>query len=169
MTYPQVIQQELSDVFKLCQETDDPNTYLEIVNKTWSIALDRMAPEKESLKKDQKRLSWFNAEALAQKQLNSQMEDRYFKSSSEQDKKAYQHARNVYLFKLNRAKCLYLNAAVEDSHGDQRKLFGLLDSLIKSLEGTQCQQALMHHLQKALLFSRTKLKPCTNLSTLKTI
>ena len=29
---------------------------------------------------------------------------------------------NVYLFKLNRAKYLYLNAAVEDTHGDQRKL-----------------------------------------------
>ena len=26
----QVIQQELSDVFKLCQETDDPNTYLKM-------------------------------------------------------------------------------------------------------------------------------------------
>ena len=29
----QVIQQEIADVFKLCQETNDPNTYLEIVNK----------------------------------------------------------------------------------------------------------------------------------------
>ena len=62
----QVIEQELFDVFKLCQETNDPNTYLEIANKAWSIALDRMAPEKESLKKDWKRLPWFNAEALAQ-------------------------------------------------------------------------------------------------------
>ena len=46
----QVIQYELSDVFKLCQETNDPNAYLKIANKTQSIALDRMAPEKESLK-----------------------------------------------------------------------------------------------------------------------
>ena len=52
----QVIQQELSDVFKLCHETDDPNTYLKITNKAWSMALDRLAPEKESLKKDGKRL-----------------------------------------------------------------------------------------------------------------
>ena len=52
----QVIQQEFSDVFKLCQETDDPNTYLEIANKAWSTTLDRIAPEKESLKKDWKRL-----------------------------------------------------------------------------------------------------------------
>ena len=59
-----------------------------------------------------------------------------FKSHSEQDKKAYQHARNVYLFKLNRAKHLYLNTAVEDMHGDQRKLFGLLDSLTKEPGGT---------------------------------
>ena len=36
---------------------------------------------------------------------------------------------------LNRAKCLYLNAAVEDTHGDQRKLFGLLDSLTKEPGG----------------------------------
>ena len=33
----QVIQQKLSDVFKLCQETKGPNTYLKIANKAWSI------------------------------------------------------------------------------------------------------------------------------------
>ena len=74
----QVIHKELSDVFKLCQETDNPNTYLKIENKAWSIALDRMAPEKESLKKDQKRLPWFNAETLTQKHLKRQMEACYF-------------------------------------------------------------------------------------------
>ena len=92
-----------------------------------------MALEKESLKKDWNRLPWFNAEALAEKLLKRQMEARYFKSHSKQDKKAYQHARNVYL--QNGAKCLYLNAAVEDTHGDQRKLFGLLDSLTKRAWG----------------------------------
>ena len=46
----QVIQQEISDVFKLCHETKDPNTYVEIANKAWLIALDRIAPEKESRK-----------------------------------------------------------------------------------------------------------------------
>ena len=166
----QVIWQEFSDVLKLCQETDDANTYLEIANKAWSIALDRMAPEKESLKKDHKTLPWFNAEVLAQKQLKWQMEARYIKSCTEQDKKAYKHARNIYLFKLNRAKCLYLNTAVEDTHGDQRKLFGLLDSLTNEPGGTQCHQALMHHLQKALhAFSGIKLKPYANISILKTI
>ena len=70
----QVIQQELSDILKLCQETDEPNTYLEISKKAWSLALDRMAPEKESLKKDWKRLPWFNAETLAQKWPKRQME-----------------------------------------------------------------------------------------------
>ena len=131
----QVIQQELSDVCKLCQETDDSNTYLKIANKAWSIALDRMAPEKESVKKDRKRLPCFNAEALTQEHLKRQMEAHYFKSCPEQDKKANQHARNVYLFKLNRAKHLYLNATVEDMHSDQRKLFGLLDSLTKEPGG----------------------------------
>ena len=42
----QVIQHEISDVFELCQEIDDPNAYLEMVNKAWLTALDRMAPEK---------------------------------------------------------------------------------------------------------------------------
>ena len=79
-----------------------------------------MAHENESLKKDQKRLPWCNAEALAQKWFKRQMEARYIKSHSEQDKKAYQHTRNIYLFKLNRAKYLYLNVAVEDTHGDQK-------------------------------------------------
>ena len=98
------------------------------------------------------------------------MEARYIKSHTEQGKKAYQHVRNIYLFKLNRAKSLYLNAAVEDTHGDQRKLLGLLDSLTKEPGGTQCHQALMHHLQKALhAFSVIKLKPYANLSILKTI
>ena len=61
------------------------------------------------------------------------------KFHTEQDKKAYQHVRNIYLYKLNRAKCLYLNAAVEDIHGDQRKLFGLLDSLTKEPGGNPMQ------------------------------
>ena len=98
------------------------------------------------------------------------MEARYIKSHIEQDKKAYQHARNIYLHKLNRAECLYLTAAVEDTHGDQRKLFGLLDSLTKEPGGTQCHHALMHHLQMALhAFSGIKLKPYANPSILKTI
>ena len=122
----QMIQQEISDVFKLCQETDDPNTYLEMANKAWLTALNRIAPEKESRKKDQKRHPWFNAEALALKQLKRQMEARYIKSHSEVDKKAYQDARNIYLLKLKRAKCLYLNTAIEDNQGNQRKLFGLI-------------------------------------------
>ena len=108
--------------------------------------MDRMAPEKESLKRDWKRLPWFNAETLVQKWLKRQMEARYIKSHTEKDKKECLQARNVYLYKLNRAKCLYLNAAIEDTQGDQWKLFGLLDSLTKEPGGTQCCQAQMHHL-----------------------
>ena len=63
------------------------------------------------------------------------MEARYIKSHSEVDMKAYQDARNIYLLKLQGAKCLYLNTAVEDTQGDQRKLFGLLDSLTKEPGG----------------------------------
>ena len=81
------------------------------------MALDRMAPEEESLKRDWKRLPWVNTEAMVQKWLKRQMEARYIKSHTEQDRKAcYQQARNVYLYKLNRAKCLYLNAAIEDTY-----------------------------------------------------
>ena len=65
----QVIQQEISDMFELCHESKNPNTYLEIANKAWLTALDKMAPEKESRKKDCNRLPWFNADALAQKWL----------------------------------------------------------------------------------------------------
>ena len=78
----QAIQQEFSDMFKLCQEMDDPNTYIETANKAWSTALGRIAPEKESLKKHWKRLPWFNTEALAQKWLKRQMEARHMKSHS---------------------------------------------------------------------------------------
>ena len=92
-----MIQQEISDVFKLCHETKDPNTYLEIANKAWLTALDRIAPEKESRKKDHMRLPWFNADAFAQKWLKRQREARYMKSHSEVDKKAYQDARK-YIF-----------------------------------------------------------------------
>ena len=42
----QAIQQELSDLVKLCQKTDAPNTYLETANEAWTMALARMAPEK---------------------------------------------------------------------------------------------------------------------------
>ena len=111
----QVIQQEISDVLEICHESKDPNTYLEIANKAWLTALDKMVPEKESRNKDCKRLPWFNADALAQKWLKRQMEARYMKSHLEVDKKAYQDARNIYILKLKRAKCLYLNTAVEET------------------------------------------------------
>ena len=55
----QVIQQEISDVFELCHEPKYPNTCLEIANKAWLTALDKMAPEKESRKKYCKRLPDF--------------------------------------------------------------------------------------------------------------
>ena len=117
----QVIQQESLDVFKLCHEIEDPNIYLETANKAWLAALDRIAPEKESRKKDCKRLPWFNADALAQKCLKRQMEARYMKSQLEVDKKAYQDPRNTYILKLKRAKYPYLNTAVDKTQGNQKK------------------------------------------------
>ena len=131
----QVIQEEISDVFKLCHEIEDPNIYLETVDKAWLAALNRIAPEKESRKKDCKRLPWFNADALAQKCLKRLMEARYMKSHLEVDKKAYQNARNIYILKLKRAKCLYLDTTVEETQGSQKNLFGLLDSLTKEPSG----------------------------------
>ena len=65
------------------------------------------------------------------------METRYIKSGSEVHKKDYQDARNIYLQKLKIAKCLYLNTAVEETHGNQKKLFGLLNSLTKEPIGNQ--------------------------------
>ena len=57
------------------------------------------------------------------------------KSHSEVDKKPYQDGRNIYILKLKRAKCLYLNTAVEETQGNQKKIFGLLDSLTKEPRG----------------------------------
>ena len=49
------------------------------------------------------------------------MEARYMKSCSEVDKKVYQDTRNIYLQKLKKAKCMYLNTAVEETQGNQKK------------------------------------------------
>ena len=57
------------------------------------------------------------------------------KSYSEVDKKVYQDARNIYLQKLKKVKSLYLNTAVEETQGNQKKLFGLLDSLTEEPKG----------------------------------
>ena len=65
------------------------------------------------------------------------MEARYIKSHSEVHKKDYQDARNIYLQRLKKAKSLYLNTAVEETLGNQKKLFGLLDSLRKEPMGNQ--------------------------------
>ena len=65
------------------------------------------------------------------------METRYIKYGSEVHKKDYQDARNIYIQKLKKAKCLYLNTAVEETHGNQKKLFGLLNSLTKEPIGNQ--------------------------------
>ena len=126
-----MIKQEISDVLNLCDGIKDPNIYLECTNKAWLTALNKIAPEKESKKRDWKRLPWFNADILAHKQQKRQMEARYIKSGSEVHKKDYQDARNIYLQKLKKAKFLYLNTAVEETQGNQKKLFGLLNSLTK--------------------------------------
>ena len=63
----QVIKQEISDVLNLCNGIKDPNIYLESANKAWLTALNKIAPEKESRKRDRKRLLWFNADILAHK------------------------------------------------------------------------------------------------------
>ena len=76
------------------------------------------------------------------------MEARYIRSCSEEDKKAYQYARNIYLLKLKTAKCLYLNTTVENTQGDQRKLFGLLDFLTKEPKGNH--KVVMYHWLMAL-------------------
>ena len=48
----QVIKQEISDVLNLCDGIKDPNIYLESGNKAWLTALNKIAPEKESKKRD---------------------------------------------------------------------------------------------------------------------
>ena len=58
----QVIKQEISDVLNLLGGIKDPNIYLECTNKAWLTALNKIAPEKESKKRDRKRLPWFNAD-----------------------------------------------------------------------------------------------------------
>ena len=55
-TPTQVIKQEISDVLNLCDGIKDPNIYLKSANKAWLTALNKIAPEKESKKRDQKRL-----------------------------------------------------------------------------------------------------------------
>ena len=65
------------------------------------------------------------------------METRFIKSGSVVHKREYQDARNIYLLELKNAKCQYLNMAVEETHGDQKKLFGLLNSLTIDPMGNQ--------------------------------
>ena len=65
------------------------------------------------------------------------MEARYIKISLRNTQDGYQDARNIYLQKLKKAKCLYLNTAVEEIQGNQKKLFGLLDSITKEPMGNQ--------------------------------
>ena len=48
----QMIKQEISDVLNLCDGIKDPNIYLESANKAWLTALNKIAPEKESKKRD---------------------------------------------------------------------------------------------------------------------
>ena len=48
----QVIKQEISVVLNLCDGIKDPNIYLESANKAWLTALNKIAPEKESKKRD---------------------------------------------------------------------------------------------------------------------
>ena len=125
----------------------------------------RMTAEKESLKKDQ--IDSLSSMQKLWYKRGKWKPDR-LRPPTQKEKKAYQHVRNIYLYKQNRVKCLYLNATVEDTHSDQRNLFGLLDSLTKEPGGNYGTHSDIS-LEKALdAFSRIKLKPYTNLSNLKT-
>ena len=98
----QVIKQEIADIFDLCDGIKDPNIYLECTNKAWLTALNKVAPEKETKKRDRKRLPWFNADILAYKTQKRRMESRYIKSGSVIHKREYQDARNIYLQELKK-------------------------------------------------------------------
>ena len=111
---------------------------------------------------------WFNADALAQKWLKRLMEARCMKSCSEVDKKAYQDARNIYFLKLKKAKCLYLNTAVEEAQGNQKKIFGLLDSLTKEPRGYLRPSGSEASLAEGFAgFFQEKMKVYVNLSMLQ--
>ena len=99
------------------------------------------------------------------------METKFIKSGSVVHKREYQDARNFYLQELKNAKCQYLNMAVEETHGDQKELFGLLNSLTIEPMGNQLPPGSEESLAEgfASFFFRKKLKLYINPLILKIV
>ena len=77
------------------------------------------------------KLPWFNGSIKEAKKAKKRAEKKWHSSKNENDKEHFKSKRNEYLYLLNTAKQKYYSDRIEESQGDQRKLFKLVKSIMK--------------------------------------
>ena len=96
-----------------------------------STLLDKHAPLKTRSFVARPKLPWFNGSVTEAKKANKRAKKKWHSSKNENDKDNCKSKRNEYLYLLNTAKQKCFSDYIEESQGDQRKLFKLVKSIMK--------------------------------------
>ena len=99
--------------------------------------MDKHAPLKTRSFVVRPKLPWFNGCIKEAKKAKKRAEKKWRSSKNENDKEHFKSKRNEYLYLLNTAKQKYYSDKIEESQGDQRKLFKLVKSIMKPEESVK--------------------------------
>ena len=110
---------------------------------TLSKLLDKHAPLKTRSFVVRPKLPWFNGSIKEAKKAKKRAEKKWRSSKNENDKEHFKSKRNEYLYLLNTAKQKYYSDKIEESQGDQRKLFKLVKSIMKPEETLSIQSLVL--------------------------
>eukprot|EP00112_Aurelia_sp_Birch-Aquarium-sp1_P022130 Seg613.11 transcript_id=Seg613.11/GoldUCD/mRNA.D3Y31 product="hypothetical protein" protein_id=Seg613.11/GoldUCD/D3Y31 len=106
---------------------------------TLSALLDNHAPLKTRSFVVRPKLPWFNGSVKEAKKAKKRAEKKWRSLKNENEKQNFKSKKERVLYQLNTAKQKYYSDKIEESQGDQRKLFKLVKSIMKPEDRVQPQ------------------------------
>jgi hypothetical protein len=128
-----------SDLSTLCYDLSD-STNLPVLWDSFesglSMILDKHAPLIEKKIVVRPKVPWFDDNLRASRRKRRQAERRYRRTKSDTHRIAYASARTRYANLLKATKSSFYYNAITEAHGDQKKLFNIVQSLTNRSKGT---------------------------------
>ena len=101
-------------------------------DSTLKAILDVHAPEKNVTLTVRPNCAWINDSILQEKRKRRRLETRWRRTELAVDKQAFTEQRNLVNLQIEKARSAYYEARVTECGNDQKKLFGLVESLLKA-------------------------------------
>jgi exonuclease III len=104
----------------------------EIYDSTLKAILDAHAPEKNVTLTLRPNCAWINDTILQGKRKRRRLETTWRRTGLAVDKQAFTEQRNLVYLQIEKARSAYYEARVTECGNDQKKLFGVVESLLKA-------------------------------------